>query len=327
LHKSNSGVIMKHNEYRQLLQLSLYGELSNAEQETLKQHLAECNECRKELEDQKNLLEIISGKKKISVDEKVLSAARYQLRGALRSEKSANNSFQPFVYGILQFFTTPLKFAAVSIAILLIGILIGSLLINNSANIQTTSQGMNGNQFASLSEDIFISNLRFIDSDASDGEVEFTFQASRPVHLKGKINNPQIQSVLTYAMLNEQNPGSRLNSINAMDTEQNMQYDEDVKNALITVVMKDENPGVRREALKLMSKFPYDETVKQALLYVISNDSVSGLRIEALNTVIEAADKGYKLNSEELNLFRNKIQLDENPYIKLRSKTILQEYN
>jgi hypothetical protein len=60
---------------------------------------------------------------------------------------------------------------------------------------------------------------------------------------------------------------------------------------------------------------------------VIANDSVSGLRIEALNSIIEAAGKGYKLDNEELNLFRNKIRQDENPYIKLRSRTILQEYN
>jgi hypothetical protein len=76
-----------------------------------------------------------------------------------------------------------------------------------------------------------------------------------------------------------------------------------------------------------MSKFPYDESVKQTLLYVITSDTVSGLRIEALNSLIEAGGKGYKLNQEELNLFRNKLQQDENPYIKLRSKTILQEYN
>jgi hypothetical protein len=128
-------------------------------------------------------------------------------------------------------------------------------------------------------------------------------------------------------MLNEQNPGSRLNSINAMDTETPMQYDNDVKNALITVVMTDENPGVRREALKLMNKFPYDETMKETLLYVITNDTVSGLRIEALNSLIEAGSKGYKLNQDEVNLFRQKLQQDENHYIKLRSKTILQEYN
>ncbi|HEY6438238.1 MAG TPA: zf-HC2 domain-containing protein, partial [Ignavibacteriaceae bacterium] len=315
---------MKHNEYKQLLQLSLFGELKSEEQLRLKEHLLSCEECRSEFEDQKNLLELISGKKKSEVDEKVLSAARYQLRGALRSQKINKNIFGSTFDSIAQFFTTPLKFAVVSATMLLIGILIGSLVLGKSTTEELTTQNENESRFSSLNEDIGISNLRFIDSDASDGEVEFTFQASRPVHLKGRVNDQQIQSVLTYAMLNEQNPGSRLNSINAMDTEIPNQYDREVKEALITVVMSDKNPGVRREALKLMSKFPYDENIKQALLFVITNDTVSGLRIEALNSLIEAGSKGYKLSNEEVNLFRQQMQEDENPYIKLRSKTILQ---
>jgi len=318
---------MKHNEYKQLLQLSLFGELKSEEQLTLKEHLLTCEECRIELEDQKNLLELISSKHKANVDEKVLSAARYQLRGALRSERSSNNILNSITDNIFQYFTIPLKFAFAAVALLVIGVLLGSLFFSRSLQPQFTGQQNGENRFASLSEDISISNVRFIDSDASDGEVEFTFEASRPVRLKGNINDQQIQNVLTYAMLNEQNPGSRLNSINAMDTETPAQYDDDVKNALITVVMTDENPGVRREALNLMNKFPYDESVKQTFLYVITSDTVSGLRIEALNSLIEAGGKGYKLNQEELNLFRNKLQQDENPYIKLRSKTILQEYN
>jgi hypothetical protein len=318
---------MKHNEYKQLLQLSLFGELKSEEQSMLKEHLLTCEECRGELEDQKSLLELISGKKKTDVDDKVLSAARYQLKGALRSEKASKNILGPIAEIVYQFFNSPLKFAIVTTSILLIGILIGSQLFGKSSDAGLIVQNESENRFASFSEDINISNLRFIDSDASDGEVEFTFEASRPVRLRGKVNDPQIQSVLTYSMLNEQNPGSRLNSINAMDTEVHMEYDQDVKNALVTVVMSDENPGVRREALKLISKFPYDESIKQALLYVITNDTVSGLRIEALNSIIEAGSNGYKLNSAELNLFRQKMQEDENPYIKLRSKTILQEYN
>jgi len=318
---------MKHNEYKQLLQLSLFGELKSEEQLKLKEHLLTCEECRVELEDQKNLLELISGKKKVVVDEKVLSAARYQLRGALRAEKENKNIFVSLTDNIFQLFTTPLRSAFAGAALLIVGVLIGGIFFNRSSQIEFTGQQNSDNRFASLSEDISISNVRFIDSDASDGEVEFTFEASRPVRLKGSINDQQIQSVLTYAMLNEQNPGSRLNSINAMDTETPVQYDSDVKNALITVVMTDENPGVRREALKLMGKFQYDESIKQTLIYVITNDTVSGLRIEALNSLIEAGVKGYKLNNEELNLFREKLQQDENPYIKLRSKTILQEYN
>jgi len=318
---------MKHNEYKQLLQLSLFGELKTEEQLKLKEHMLTCEECRVELTDQKNLLELISGKKKTDVDDKVLSAARYQLRGALRSEKVNKNILSSTAESIHQFFTTPLKFAIASTTMLLIGILVGSLFLGKSSGEELTVQKNDEYRFASLGENIGISNLRFIDSDASDGDVEFTFEASRPVRLRGKVNDPQIQSVLTYAMLNEQNPGSRLNSINAMDTEAPMKYDQDIKNALVTVVMSDENPGVRREALKLMNKIPYDESIKQALLYVITNDTVSGLRIEALNSIIEAGSKGHKLNSEELNLFRQTIQEDENPYIKLRSKTILQEYN
>ena len=64
-----------------------------------------------------------------------------------------------------------------------------------------------------------------------------------------------------------------------------------LKMLLITVVMTDENPGVRREALKLISQISLDESVKQTLLYVISNDTSSGLRIEALNSLIEAGSK------------------------------------
>lgn len=318
---------MKHNEYKQLLQLSLFGELKSEEQLKLKEHLLTCEECRVELEDQKNLLELISGKHKANVDEKVLSAARYQLRGALRAEKSSQNILGLAANNVYQFFTTPLRFAFAGAALLIVGVVIGGLFFSKSSQTEFTGQQNGKNKFASLSEDISISNVRFIDSDASDGEVEFTFEASRPVRLKGSINDQQIQSVLTYAMLNEQNPGSRLNSINAMDTETPVQYDSDVKNALITVIMTDENPGVRREALKLMSKFPYDETVKQTLLYVITSDTVSGLRIEALNSLIEAGSQGYKLSQDDLNLFRQKLQQDENPYIKLRSRTILQEYN
>jgi len=318
---------MKHNEYKQLLQLSLFGELKSEQQLKLKEHLLICEECRRELEDQKNLLELISGKKETKVDEKVLSAARYQLRGAIRSEQLNNNIFKSAIESIAHIFTTPLKFAVVGASMLLIGILIGGLLFNKSSVEELATQNGNENRFASLSEDLSISNLRFIDSDASDGEVEFIFQALKPVRLKGKVNDPQIQSVLTYAMLNEQNPGTRLHSINAMDSEAPIQFDKDVKSALITVMMTDENPGVRREAIKLISKFPYDETIKQSLLFVITNDTISGLRIEALNTLIKTGSQGYNFNSDDLNLIKQKLTQDENPYIKLRSRTILQEYN
>ena len=49
---------MNHNEYKKLIQLSLYGELSEIRQLQLEEHLHTCEECKSELESQKNLLSI-----------------------------------------------------------------------------------------------------------------------------------------------------------------------------------------------------------------------------------------------------------------------------
>ena len=149
----------------------------------------------------------------------------------------------------------------------------------------------------------------------------------KPVYLKGRVDDPKIQSILTYSMLNEQNPGSRFNSINAMYSENPIKFDKDVKDALITVVMTDENPGVRREALKLMRKLPYDVDVKRAFIYVLTTDTSSGLRIEAINALVDAGKKGISLDKNEIDLFKQKLQTDENSYIRYRTKTILKEYN
>jgi NACalpha-BTF3-like transcription factor len=128
-------------------------------------------------------------------------------------------------------------------------------------------------------------------------------------------------------MLNDQNPGSRLNSINVMDSYKKLAIDSDIKEALVTVIMTDKNQGVRREALKLLNAAGFDESSKQANLYVLLNDSSSALRIEALNALIEATKEGHQLDKKDVNLVIQQANQDDNNYIRLKSKTLLQEYN
>jgi len=77
---------MSHNEIKKWIRLSLYSELTNEEQSALEAHLKDCDECRNELEQQRNLLSLISDKKN-EVDDKLLMEARAQLRGAIRNER------------------------------------------------------------------------------------------------------------------------------------------------------------------------------------------------------------------------------------------------
>jgi hypothetical protein len=317
---------MNHNEIKKLIRLSLYGELTNEEQSVLELHLKDCDECRNELEQQRNLLSLISDKKN-EVDDNLLMEARAQLRGAIRNERQRKGYFDNVVQYLNDFITIPFRAVVSGAALLAIGIFLGYLFYGSSTIETIIIPDNTNNEFTVFQDDVTISNISFIDSDPSDGEVEFTFVAMKPVYLKGRVDDPKIQSILSYSMLNEQNPGSRFNSINAMVSERPIKFDKDVKDALITVVMTDENPGVRREALKLMKKLPYDEDVKQAVIYVLTTDTSSGLRIEAINTLVEAGKKGFTLNKNEIDLFKQKLQTDDNSYIRYRTKTILQEYN
>lgn len=317
---------MNHNEIKKWIRLSLYGELTNEEQSVLELHLKDCDECRNELEQQKNLLALISDKKN-EVDDNLLMEARAQLRGAIRNERQRKGSFGNVLQYLNDFITIPFRTALSGAVLLAVGFFAGYLFYGSSTIGPNVVPDKTSNQFPLFQDDVTISNINFIDSDPSDGEVEFTFVAIKPVRLKGRVDDPKIQNILTYSMLNEQNPGARLNSINAMDTQRPINFDKDVKDALITVVMSDENPGVRREALKLMKKFPYDEEIKQALIYVLTTDTSSGLRIEALNALVDAGEKGTAFSKKELDIFKQKLRTDDNSYIRYRTKTILQEYN
>ena len=318
---------MNHNEFKKRILISLFGELPKDEQIELEEHLQTCVECRNELEQQTQLLSLITERKKVEIDEKLIREARSQLRGAIRAERQKKN----FLTGTAQFFsglvTMPYRAALSGVAVLLIGIFMGYVFFYSSPvipikinEIPDANQSFNG-------ENVKIKNIRFIDPVATDGEIEFTFDAVKPMHIKGNVDDGEIQSILTYAMLNEQNPGARLNSINAMDSETPQKFDKEIKDALITVVMTDENPGVRREALKLMSKYPIDEDIKQAYIYVLTSDSAMGLRIAAINALSDITKNNLNLNSHEIDLLKKNVETDNNSYIRYKTKTILQNYN
>lgn len=316
---------MSHNEFKQMIQLSLYGELSDGKQKQLISHLESCEECRMELEQQKKLMMLIADHKNLEVNEELLKEARMQLRGALRQERSNKTSLSFSKY-ISQLFSTPPRLAFGAVSVLILGIILGSIFLGKEKVIVTEREP----DFSTVSfaqNDLRISNVQFIDSDPTDGEIEFTFNTVKQMHFKGNVNNPKVQSILTYAMLNDQNPGSRFNSINVMDSYKKSALDKDIKDALVTVVMTDNNQGVRREALKLLNRVNFDESVKQAYLFVLLNDSSSALRIEALNALIEATKNGHSLDRNDLDLVVKQANQDDNNYIKLKSKTLLQEYN
>jgi len=314
---------MDHIKYQELNTLSLYEELKSDEQSGLIHHLVICPECYADFEEKIKLKETLSehGLKQPGVA--LLNQARRELRIALENDFK-KNFITKMVDSLGSLFRSNYKMILAGAAMVLVGLIAGKYIFSSNS-FYNDNIYLKAKSDSFLQDNTQITNVKFADNIAAGGEVEFSFDAVKPVHIKGNINDPKIQNILSYAMVNGSNVGVRLNSINLINSNTSGKIDKDVRNAMINVIKNDLNPGVRREALKLMKKFPYDDEIKKTLLYVLQFDNDTSMRIESINLLMDAQKEGHSFNNEDLNIFREKLKQDNNLYIQYRVKSVLKE--
>ena len=313
---------MNHHQYREWLNLLVYDELEAQDKDTLHKHLEQCAECRKELHELRKLGRLMTDVGETPSDT-LLQQARADLRASLRREEYQSYPVREQNAGarVLRFvpsWKTVLAYAAV----LALGLLGGALLFSRGDApiiVQETvpETGIVGPATGGETE---IANVRFIDQDSGDGSVEFAFDAIRPVRIKGNVNDPKIQEVLTYAMVKEQNAGVRLRAVSTISAN-HTKPDNKVKQALLTALCSDANDGVRREALAVLQKYPFDEEIQGTLLYVLQNDPNPAMRIEAIKSLEAKNIEGKEL----IQVLRDRMESDNNSYIRQKAKAVLEE--
>jgi hypothetical protein len=315
---------MKKEEYKELMQLSIYGELNDEDQGKLDAYLKKHLDFNKEYQELKKLKSFISQNTSSRTSDKLLNDARNQLREALRKERNKKSFANQIITVAVDFLHRKIAFGGVTI--LLLGVVIGyysslSMLKEHDVVLQPASNSTDAES------QTFISNVRFIDSDASDGEIEFEFYAVAPMRIQGKIDDPEIQKVLTHALLNESNAGVRLSSVNAIRNQavNKKIVDPSIKTALIKSLKTDENPGVRSEALRVLEQYDFDSDIRDALLFVISKDNNSGLRVSAINALEMAKMDGTKFDDATINALKQQIGKEQNNYIRNRAVNLVKE--
>jgi len=172
-----------------------------------------------------------------------------------------------------------------------------------------------------------ISNVKFLTVDPDAGSVEFTFDATSPVHMKGSISDPRIQEILARTMVGDRNPGIRLRSANMLSSQaQRLKMpDKEVKSALIHALRSDSNPAVRKEAMKTLLAFPFDEEVKQAFLFVLVHDGNPAMRIAAINSLDSARVQDQPADNDLLEVLKERMHSDNNNYVRIKAKSVLEE--
>ncbi|HOJ06665.1 MAG: hypothetical protein HND40_00740 [Ignavibacteriota bacterium] len=310
---------MQHEKYEELIQYYFYNEIDEADKKLLEQHLISCPQCKTHFELFKKIFNSINENENNEFEDKLLFEARAELRGYLKAQKNKTSIIKVLTQAFSSFMVKPIGIAFGGAVVLLAGLFTGYLIFNEPA-VNYSKEGLN---FADYSK---IQNINFLDADPDDGEIEFTYESVKPGRIKGNINDSRVREILTYAILNEKNPGTRLNSINVINASSQHKNDDELKNALISVAKYDNNPGVRREAIKSFNELSVDKEIKDALIYVLLNDTSAGIRIEAINSLMETSKKGIKLDESDLTTLKDKIQLDQNNYVRYQLRNIIKEY-
>lgn len=324
---------MDKQQLKEWIMLSLYDELTEHQEHELQSYLQSNKTAQKQFDELEKLHAAIARAEKPPTSDAVLVEARQGLRAVINYEQQR----KPVVRRIRETISiwrdlipslksANIKLALTGVSMLLVGVYLGmNGGLGERGERDSGSTALRGGSLLTQ-PDIEISNVRFLDADASDGTVEFVFEAIRPIQIRGTLDNPDIQRVLAHAVVNEQNPGVRLRAVNAVSTSQ---YGggpiDEVKRALAVALKTDPNSGVRREAFATLIQLPYDAIVKDALLHVLMNDENAALRIEAINQLQNVSPDMIRSDQVMVDALQSRVDNDDNRYIRLRARNVLEE--
>ena len=319
---------MKHQQYKEWVQLSLYHELNEREQSLLDDHLLGCSECREELNRLQKFHAALKHYNPQFVTEKELADARRSVRVRLHEDIEHPSWIQKMIAGIEKIFPAPVRLAFGGTAILAIGVFTGYVIFKSPAEKTLFLQPASLMQASYSSGEIQITNVKFDERNEQTGNVEFTFEAISPMHVRGNINDEHVQKILARALLNEQNPGMRLRTVDMIGSKAEQTpnlMNAEVKAALIATLKHDPNSGVRKQALEVLSDYLPDTAVTRAFLYVLANEKNTGLVINAINLLDVSKFEHHPISNELQQFLQHKVLSEGNQYVKIKATAALQE--
>ncbi len=318
---------MKKIDYKELMILSIYGELSEEEERKLSSYLHKNADAKKEYSELKKLNSFLQKNSESQFNEQLLADARNELRAVIRRERAAAFRWKEFLN--VNFFRLPqFQFAALALVMFALGGATTQFICApDSIELQKMSLQNISNREIPAEKRTKISNIQFLDSDASDGEIEFRFEATAPMYVKGKVSDPEIQKILSYALLNEANPGTRISTVNAIadHAAEGKVQDSKMKSALLRAMQSDDNAGVRREAMRVLLQFPFDNEIRDALFFILSNDKNTGMRVAAINALEAAKMDGKQFDKNVLEQLKRTLHKENNSYVRTRAENLIGE--
>ena len=184
---------------------------------------------------------------------------------------------------------------------------------------KTLEEDFTKQQFSSLSE-TNITGVESIDYDPETRQVFMKLNTMKQLTVQGDMERPEIKQLLAQTLISEKRPNIRLKTVGALALSKS--YDNQVINALSKVLEKDENPGIRLKAIRLLTKMPINTSIKNIVTKVLVN-----VLLKETNSAIrnEAIDGLNKLRNGSVDpIIYNAAKNDSSEYVRSQAAIMLQ---
>jgi hypothetical protein len=299
---------------RDSILLAAYGELADEQVIGLEQHLAVCEQCQRELNELRQMDDLLALHPMVEVDPNLLTQSRMRLDEALdqipRHGFFARMGMNTAIwFGHLQ--------AAPALATLLVGV--GFLAGNFTYRYQVAHEvkphdpvilsNQNGGGVAS------VSSITQLPGDL----VQVSYNRVVPEVAEGPLDNPQIRHLLMIGIHDGTSNGVRVDSVALLANECMIGHDcvgdtEDagIRGALLTCLRTDSSPGVRMKALEGLQPYvAQDKHVRDTVAQVLLTDTSALVRTRAIEVL-----EPVKSDTSVRQVLRTVSTTDVNPYLR-----------
>lgn len=265
-----------------LFPLSIYGELSAAEQDHLRQHLLTCETCAARYEALQQTLELVDRAPDYRPSDALLARARARLKVRLHREdrrRSISDWLENLAWWLRDLPPVVPRFAT-AVAFLTAGVFLGRFVWTGpEVPAVGPPSGLEAGVQLSPGKGVEIASIGY---DAATGMVEIRYTPRVPVTVRGRPEEAPIRQILTAAM-RQSDPSLRLRAVRALSLEP--KSNEEVVEALVAALKSDTTLGVRLRVVKVFKEMPLGPRVRDALIWALLNDPSEAVRLEAVDAL------------------------------------------
>ena len=173
-----------------------------------------------------------------------------------------------------------------------------------------------------------ITNVRFLDTDASDNQIAVEFDLRSKWTVTGNPRDKSMVRLLSYMLENEETMTPRSTTIDWVRQTYSdpANADPEIANALAKVLRSDGNEGVRLRAVETLTTLPpaIAMQTRDALISALKSDPNPAVRMKAVEALANMAQSGVHLDAGMVDTLRQKAsQDDENLYVRVKAAEAL----